>query len=443
MLIRPEKRFLFAYFIIIIALGSILLSLPFAWAGKEPLSYLDAIFTSTSAVCVTGLTTVQTADYTLFGKIIILILIQAGGMGIISFTTIYLIIPSRRMPIQQRKLIKDFSLDSIEYDPVLIMKKIILIMFSIEMLGAIILFIGFYPTLHDHAFFAAVFHSVSAFCNAGFSTFTLNLEGYVSNPVVNITIMGLIVLGGLGFMVLRDILKKIRRKKRLALHTKIVLITTFSLIIIGAVGYFCLEYNNAYKDLPVGEKIMASLFQSVTPRTAGFNTISQQNLTDASKFFTLPLMYIGASSGSTGGGIKTTTFFVVLFMAVLGSKRSGGVVLFKRKINPAATSFASAFMIKILMLLAICIFMLLITELIFFPGPHKNFLSIVFECFSAFGTVGLSLGATPELSGIAKIVLIFMMFEGKAGLISMALTTPESTRTEVQVDYPEGEVLIG
>jgi trk system potassium uptake protein TrkH len=444
MLIRPEKRILFSYYIIIMLIGSFLLMLPFAWNGNTPLSYIDALFTSASAVCVTGLITVDTAQYSLFGKIVILLMIQAGGLGIIGFSTLYLAIPSLRLSLKHRKLVKDLYLDDVETEPRNIMRQIIFITLSIEFIGAVVLWVGFAPTLKEEAPFAALFHAISSFCNAGFSSFSNNLESYTGNPIVNFTVIILVLLGGLGFMVIRDIAKKVSGKKnQLALHSKIVLVTSLCLLIVGTVVYFALECNNAYAHLTFPEKLMAAFFQSVTPRTAGFDTISQTALTEPSKVFTLPLMLIGASSGSTGGGIKTTTFAVVLLLALFGSRRNGEIVVGKRRLPSSLLANAAVFIMKIIMLIFVGAFALCSIELMFFPGPGKNIVTLVFETFSAFGTVGLSQGVTPHLSIWGKFILMLLMFEGKAGLVAMALTTPDPRYMEKHVNYPSGEVLIG
>ncbi|MBN2353259.1 MAG: potassium transporter [Spirochaetales bacterium] len=444
MLIRPEKRFLFSYYIIIILVGSILLSLPFSWNGKGSLSYIDAFFTSASAVCVTGLITVDTAQFSLFGKIIILLMIQAGGLGIIGFTTIYLAIPSLRLSLKHRMLVKELYLDDVEFEPQNIMKQIVFITLLIEFIGAVFLWIGFAPTLKENAPLAAIFHSISAFCNSGFSIFSTSMEGFVGNPIVNFTVMGLVILGGLGFMVIRDIAKRVSgKKRRLALHSRIVLVTSLCLILLGAVAFFALEYNNAYARLNPGEKVMAAVFQSVTPRTAGFDTVTQSKLSAPSKLLTLPLMYIGASSGSTGGGIKTTTFAVILLMALFGSRRGGEIVVGGRRLPASLLSNAAIFMLKIFMILFVSLFVMSVVELVFFPGPGKDLFNLTFEAFSAFGTVGLSQGVTPNLSVFGKLILVFLMFEGKAGLLAMALTSPTFRFSQKELHYPSGEVLIG
>jgi trk system potassium uptake protein TrkH len=439
---RSDTLILFSYFIILIILGSILLKIPIAWEGKQDLPYIDALFTSTSAVCVTGLITVDTAQYSLFGKIIILILIQFGGLGIITFTTIYLALPSRRLSLTDSKIIKQYYLDEVETKPTYIIRQIVTMTLIFEITGAVLLFIGFYPDLGKNTLFFSIFHAISAFCNAGFSTFSNNLENYVHNPLVCITIMSLIVLGGLGFVTLRDLIKKsTNRKRRLTVHTKLMVIFTSFLIISAASLFFILESNNAVSQLNSGEKILACFFQAVTPRTAGFNTIVQSKLTDPSKLATITLMFIGGGSASTAGGVKVSTFFLVI-MSLWIVKRRGDMLLFKKRIPMQTVFKAAMFLLKALSIIFVSIFILCITELVISPGEHKHVLNIVFEAFSAFGTVGLSLGVTPNLSGLGKMVIILTMFAGRVGLISMAMA-PDRKKIEQLIEYPDGEVLIG
>lgn len=441
--LKSEKLFLFFYFIFVILIGTILLLLDISWHGQSKLDFIDALFTATSAVCVTGLITVKTADYSLIGQIIIMFLIQAGGLGIISFSTIYLALPARRISLKSRKVIREYYIDSVETEPLKIIKQIIIITIIIELLGTSILFLVFSRTVPGNSIFASLFHSVSAFCNAGFSLFSNNLEDYINNPVVSLTVAMLIVLGGIGFVVLQDIGRKIKNfKRKLALHTKIVLLATALLIVLGACLFFIFEFNNTLKSLSLGNKIIASLFQSITPRTAGFNTINQQALSFPSKVFTLPLMFIGGASGSIAGGIRVTTFFIVLLVALWGSGRKSEFHIFKRKISKIAVSRAAMFTIKAFLLVFSSVFLLTISELFFFNTGNKNFLSVVFETFSAFGTVGLSLGITSSLSIMGKIVIIFTMFSGRVGLISMAMPEP-GRQSKCNYDYPTGEVLIG
>jgi trk system potassium uptake protein TrkH len=445
MKIRNRDRFfLLTYFITIILLGSFLLWLPVSWKGPSRLHYIDALFTSTSAVCVTGLVSVDTALYTFFGKTVIVLLIQFGGLGIITFATIFLANPRGKISLANRKLIGDYYLSSIEVNPRKIIRNIIVLTLSIELMGALCMFPVFFQKLGWRAAFTSVFHAVSAFCNAGFSTFSDNLAGYVASPTVNFAIMGLIVLGGMGFLVQEDLIKRaMGRHKRLSLHTKLVLSITAVLIIGGALVYLLFEWSGAaYKGLNAPQKIMASLFQSVTPRTAGFNTVDQAALSFPSKVFTLFLMYVGASPASTGGGIKTTTFFIILVMILRGSEAREDIRVFGRKVSGGSINRGMMFALRALAILSIAIFLLSMSELFVFPHEKKLFIEIVFETFSAFGTVGLSLGMTPYLTVMGKCIIILTMFAGRVGMAALAVTVPSRLPKRL-VDIPEEEVLIG
>lgn len=439
--ITSEKVILFSYFIGIILLGSFLLMIRAAWKGPLPLKYIDALFTSTSAVCVTGLITVDTALFTRFGQAIIALLIQFGGLGIIAFATIYVTLPHKRISLVNRGIIKDYYIEEVEYNPKLIIKHILITTFAIEALGAIFLYFRFRP--HEHAIFLSVFHAISAFCNAGFSTFSTNLEGYRGDVIVNLAIMALIVLGGIGFMVMRDLGKHLSRKKRhLSTQSKVVFATTFALICGGAFVFFLLESGNSMKGLPLKERILASFFQSVTPRTAGFDTIAQNQLSDASVLVSMLLMFIGASPGSTGGGIKTTTFFVVLLAAIKNVDDKLKLNIRHRAI-PTRTIIKSFSVVgKAMILVIFSAVAILIFERAAISTGVMRLTDVLFEVISAFGTVGLSLGITAGLATASKTVLILTMFAGRVGLFAMAL--PSSTRRiERYVDLPETELMIG
>ena len=438
-----DRFFLFAYFISIILLGSFLLLIPSAWRGPERLRYIDALFTSTSAVCVTGLTAVDTSLFSLFGKTVIMLLIQFGGLGIITFTTIFLANPRSKISLANRKLIGDYYIPSVEADPRRIIRSILLFTIVIEALGALLIYSRFRLTVHERPVFTSVFHAISAFCNAGFSTFSANLEGYVADPVINSAIMILLVLGGLGFVVIEDLLERmIGRRSRLAVHTRLVVGMSLALIITGAAVYLIFEWGNAYAALSAPQKIMASLFQAVTPRTAGFDTVAQAGLSMPSRAFTLLLMYIGASPASTGGGIKTTTFFIVLVMILRGSEAREDIRIFRKKVSSASINRGMMLALRAMAILAIAVFVLTITELLLSPHKGTLFIQVIFETFSAFGTVGLSLGLTPLLSGAGKAVIILTMFAGRVGMSALAISIPR-TLPKRAVDVPEEEVLIG
>jgi trk system potassium uptake protein TrkH len=441
--VRSERFYLFSYFVGVILVGAALLWLPFSWKGPGRLSWVDALFTATSAVCVTGLITVDTAQYTLLGQTLILLLIQFGGLGIITFSTFLLVRPRLKLSMTSYRVIKGFSLDSIESDPLSIVRQIVGSTLAIEALGAVALYFGFRSTVPGRRVFTSVFHAISAFCNAGFSTFSTNLEGYVGNVTVNLTVMALIVAGGIGFVVLQDARDTLLlgRKRALSLHSRSVLATTSVLILAGAGLFLLFEHRLAYAALSRPHRVLAAFFQSITPRTAGFDTVAQSGLTVSSKMLTLLLMFIGGASGSTAGGIKVNTFFIISLLAVRGADERGEVNAFRRKIPTKTVDNAVIFMMKALMLVFLIGFLLTVTER-FFASRESLFIEYIFETFSAFGTVGLSLGITPFLSVPGKLLIVATMFMGRVGLLALAI--PAGRRLPVHVlDYPEEEVMVG
>jgi trk system potassium uptake protein len=439
--ISADKVVIFSYFSGIILLGALLLMLPSSWAGPKPLGFIDALFTSTSAVCVTGLTVVDTALFTLWGQLIIAALIQFGGLGIITFATIYVAIPHKKIALMNRSIIKDYYLDEVEYNPKTIIGTILATTVAVEGLGAVALYFRF-RNLKD-GLFIAIFHSVSAFCNAGFSTFSTNLEGYVGDPIVNIAIMLLIVMGGLGFIVVRDIMKRMSgKRKRLSTHSRIALSVTFFLIIAGAILFFILESHHSMRGLPLGTQILASFFQSVTPRTAGFDTIIQSRLSDASVLITIVLMFIGACPGSTGGGIKTTTFFVLAMTALKGPDDEGNIRIGKRSITSASVLKAVGILGKGVMIVIVSATVILFLERPAIISGAMGLIDVLFEVVSAFGTVGLSLGITASLVPAAKVVLILTMFAGRVGLFAMSLPGSKA-RIAKYARLPEANVMLG
>ena len=440
--LQSEKLFLFSYFLAAIGLGTIVLYLPVSWGGAHPLSLVDALFTATSAVCVTGLITVDTPTYSNLGQIMILLLIQAGGLGIITFSTIYLARPRGRISLIRHRIIRGYYLESSGLGTMAIVRRIVAVTLSFELVGTLILYRTFSATVTEKRLFVSLFHAVSAFCNAGFSLFSNNLEGYTTNTAVSLTIMILVVFGGLGFVVLRDAAgAAMVKKKQLSLHSKIVFLMSGTLLVFAAGFYLAFESGRSLAALNPGQKIVASLFQAATPRTAGFNTIPQGTLSIPSKTLTMLFMFIGGGSGSIAGGIKVNTFFIVLLMLFQGPDSRGEVTVFKRKIAGTRIFHATMFMLKALLLLFGSFLLLTITEL-WFAGHRTDVFSLAFETVSAFGTVGLSLGATPNLTGVGKLVLVVTMFMGRIGLLALAI--PRSRPYPVHVlDYPQGEVLIG
>lgn len=442
--INPSRLFVLS-FLATILFGALLLMLPAAvTSGKN--NFIDALFTSTSAVCVTGLITVDTATYyTPFGQIIIMLLFQIGGLGLMTFTTFFAFFLSGGLGIKERIVLHEL-LDEENIGKITkIISYLTLITFTIEGIGALTLYYSIQNQFNNFkdALFISVFHSISAFCNAGFSLFTNNLADsrIVNNYVFTTTIAFLIILGGIGFGTIMNIfnidswqLKKSRIRIKLSLQTKIVLITTLVLIVIGTFATYALEYNVSLKGMTELQKLHASFFQSVTTRTAGFNTIDMSKLSTATTVFYCILMFIGASPGGTGGGIKTTTFTLILFgsLAVLRNAKS---VTYKNRTIPKETLLRglikSFFSISIITL---GILGLAVTE-------NKSLRDISFEVFSAFGTVGLSRGITASLSEYGKIIIILIMFIGRVGPLAFLFSILK-IKEPPSYDLPEENISI-
>ena len=436
-------------FAAVIAAGTLLLRSPAALSGR-PLSWIDALFTSTSAVCVTGLTVVDTGTrFSTAGQLILLLLIQVGGLGIMTYTTVVILLLGRRPSMQSRELLEGtFSYRRAGEVPALV-RSIFRTTLLFETAGAALLFAGFARHMPPgRAAYQALFHSVSAFCNAGFSLFSSSLTVYATDPLVSGTVMVLIVCGGLGFVVLRELAAAGpalvgRRKVRLSLHCRTVLVTTACLILAGTAAFVFLEGANVLAGLSWPGRILVALFQAVTPRTAGFNTVDIGLLTNATLLVLLLLMFVGASPGSAGGGVKTTSFSVLLALAWAKWKAREETFLFRRTV-PAETVARSISIILLSAFLILgCTLVLSITELrgVPHPGSRGLFLAYLFEAVSAFGTVGLSMGVTPTLSGAGKAVLILLMFLGRLGPITVAMAV--SRRGGPAFTYPEENLMVG
>ncbi len=442
-IVPAGKVLLFSFFIGVIIAGSLLLMLPDMWRGKGELHYIDALFTAVSAVCVTGLVTVDTSQFTMLGQIVIMLLIQVGGLGIVTFSTIYLTGPSAKISLSNRQIINEYYVESVEYDPRRIVRNIVILTFGTEALGTLLLIGGFSGHAHGNLLFSALFHAISAFCNAGFSLYDNSMEDYSGNALVLVTIMVLIVSGGLGFVVVQDVTRKIRRgrRHRLSLHSRVMLAGTIVLIVVGALFYLVMEQRHSMRGLSHGNRILGALFQSVTTRTAGFNAVNEADMTMPSKALTLVLMFIGGGPGSIAGGVKVTTFVLLLAIALRTGDEAASVRMANRLVSPKVTIRATSLVVKAMMILGIAIGLLTVTETLV-GGRDITFIEIVFESVSAFGTVGLSLGLTPTLTLLGKVVIILTMFAGRVGLVSLAMPSPDLYK-ERFISYPEGEVLIG
>lgn len=433
-----SAQFLVIGYFIVIFTGTILLMLPLATTSEGSMSFLNALFTSTSATCVTGLIVVNTSTaFTVFGQLVIMFLIQIGGIGIMTMSSLIALVIGRKIGLKERLLIKD-DLDHLQISGIVrLVKYVLTFTFVIEGTAALILFFRFiFNYRFWRAFYLAIFHSVSAFNNAGFDIFGNSLEGFTGDIVVNFVVMSLIVLGGIGFAVMVELYDN-KGIKKFTLQTKMVLMITILLIIIGFFCFLFLEYNNkaTIGNLPFGQKLLASLFLSITPRTAGFNTVPTGQLHSSTLFLIIVLMFIGASPGSTGGGIKTTTFGVLLMTVWNLIKGKDDIEVFKRRLEEDVVFKAIVTTFLALSLVIMVTMILSITE-------GKAFMSVLFETVSAFGTVGLSTGITSTLSRIGKILITFTMFVGRVGPLTLALALAERKRNGVY-HYPKENIMVG
>lgn len=432
-------------FATIILIGAVLLNLPVATIDGVKTPFIDCIFTSTSAVCVTGLVTVDTGTYwSYFGKTVIMILIQIGGLGFMSFATLIAIIAGKRITLKERLLIREsISLTSLQ-GIVRFARYILAFTFSIELVGALLLSIQFIPEFGlGKGIYYSIFHAVSAFCNAGFDLMGgySSMTAYSGNPLIILTLSALIIIGGLGFYVWDDIYNY-KRNRRLSLQTKVVIATSAFLIVFGFVLFFIFEYSNpaTLKDMTLGEKILSAFFASVSPRTAGFNSIDLASMSMASALLTIILMFIGGSPGSTAGGIKTSTAGVLLLTVISVIRGREDTEVFKKKISKETVYKAFAVVVIALGLVFTVTVLLTITE----SGAGVPFEQYLFEATSAFGTVGLTMGLTQKLTSIGKVIVAITMYAGRIGpltlLVAIAIRSNNKTNS---IKYPEGKILVG
>ncbi len=452
--LNPAQLFITS-FLLIIFIGSLLLLLPNATTA--PISYLDALFTSTSAVCVTGLIVVDTGThFTLFGQTIIMILIQVGGLGILTFASYFSYFFKGGTTYENQLALGDITSSQKLGDVFSTLKYIILITFGIELFASILIYISLdsthFGSQSEHMFFS-VFHSISAFCNAGFSNLTNGLyeQGFRFNYFLQMIIILTFVLGGLGFPIVVNILKylnykvsnliqhaSIRNKYRpwiLNLNSRITLITTLSISFVAFFLFYFLEYHNSLADHQGFGKIVTALFGATTPRTAGFNTIDMTSMAFPTIMLVLLLMWVGASPQSTGGGIKTSTFAIATLNIISLARGKTRIEIFRREI--ADISVRRAFAIISLSLAVIGVSILLLT--IF--DPDKKLIDIAFECFSAYSTVGLSLGITSGLSSAGKLVIIILMFVGRISMLSLFIAVFKKVKHK-NYSYPKEEITI-
>ena len=430
-------------FLAVIFLGSLLLSLPISSADGEAVPYLDALFTATTATCVTGLVTLTTAStWSVFGQAVILVLIQVGGLGVVTIMSALMILLQKRMGIGDRLLIQDaFNLNSLS-GIVRFVKRVILGTALVEGIGALLYMTVFVPEFGLRGIWIAVFTSISAFCNAGMDIIADNsLSSYATNPIINLVTCALIVLGGIGYIVWWDVMglrKGAAGRRRLSLHSKIAISTTLLLIFGGGLLILLFEYHNprTIAELSLFDKLQVSLFQSVTTRTAGFATVPQQDLTNASSLLCLLLMFIGGSPVGTAGGIKTVTIAVLFASALSAVRNRQEVTLFQRNISKQAVSKAVAVTTMSFVILFTSTLLLSAVS----PGEP---LDILFETVSATATVGLSRDLTPYLNAYGKIIIIGTMYLGRVGPISLALALNSGKKQQNIIKNPTEEISVG
>mgnify|MGYP000898272770 CR=1 FL=1 len=422
----------------LILMGAILLNLPIASKNGESIGFINALFTSASAVCVTGLVVVNTGEFwSLFGQIVIILLIQMGGLGFMTMATIVALLLGKKITIRERLVIKEQLNSETLSGLVKLTKYVVLSTILIEGVGALLLATRFIPTYGfiKGAWFS-IFHSISAFCNAGFDLTGDSIAPFVGDTIINLTIAGLIIVGGLGFSVYIDISRE-KSFKRLHLHSKLVIVITIILILIGTISIFIIENNNMLTlgKLSFKEKVLASFFQAVVPRTAGYYSVNIGALYDTTVFLMIILMFIGGSPGSTAGGIKTTTFGAIALTTISIIKGEKDVVVFKKRISDEIINRSLAIVSVGILLVVLVSFILTITE-------GAVFLDILFETTSAFATVGLTRGITPYLSNFGKIIITLTMYAGRVGPLTMAFAFGNK-KTHMKYRYSEGNILVG
>lgn len=427
-----------------IFIGAILLTLPIASEEGTATNFLDALFTATSAVCVTGLVVVDTANYwSTFGEIVIMLLIQVGGLGIMTFAGLFAILLGKKIGLRERLVLQE-ALNKVTISGVVkLVRQILIASLIIEAVGAIVLALRFLQDMSlGQAVYYGIFHSISAFNNAGFDLFGAvsgeytSLTSFVTDPIVSLMIALLFIIGGLGFSVLMQIVY-IHNRKRWSLHTKIVLLTSLILLGVGFFVVLALEWSNpnTLRELSFVNKLVSTFFTAATPRTAGFNVLDTAGLRVPTQFFIIALMFIGASSGSTGGGVKTTTFASVILATRAVVTGKGSTTAFKRTIPTDLVAKASAIVFISLSWVILVTLLLAISE-------AGDFLTILFEATSAFGTVGLSMGLTGSLSEFGRVLIIITMFLGRLGPLTLMYAIAQR-QDKVKYRYQDEQMLVG
>lgn len=443
--IRPE-RVLASGFLMLIVVGALLLALPVSSVSGKSIGLFEGMFTATSAVCVTGLIVVDTGTtFSLFGQVVLLGLIQLGGLGFMIFATLIMAAMGRRINLRNRVLIRESMNATTMTDLTRLAKWFGILAFGIELIGAALLAIRFVPMLGwKKGLFFSLFHSVSAFCNAGFDLFGgySSLTSFWNDPLVLLSVAVLIVLGGIGFAVMMEVIQQRGKWSSFSLHTKIVLVVSSALLLGGTLFYVLVEWGNpgtlAAEDAGLGTKLLGAFFQSVTMRTAGFNSVDLAKMTDASKLMSVLLMFIGASPASTGGGVKTTTISVLLLIVLSVVRGQENVNVFGKRLPADLMRRALAILFITMTVLIAGTMGLALLE------PELDFIDILFETTSAIATVGVSAAGTPGMSRGSQAILIPMMFFGRVGPLTMALALANRLgKGDNKLKYPEEKIMIG
>jgi trk system potassium uptake protein TrkH len=454
-LFAKPARMIVTSFLFLDIVGTILLCLPIATQSRESIGIFDALFTTVSCTCVTGLVVLDTATtFSAFGKIVMVILIQLGGLSLITITSIFLNFARKRVGLKAKLLAQESSGSFSFMELPALLKSIIMTTFLFEFVGCVLLSTQFIPLYGiKNGIGKAGFMAISAFCNAGFDLMGNTASGPYSsltaangNPVIMFTIGFLIIFGGLGFVVWRDILSFYKTRK-LRLQSKIAIIMTSSLVIFGMLFFLAVEWNNpgefALGGLPAWQKPIAAFFQSVTMRTAGFNSINMSNLYDGTKLISVVLMFIGAGSGSTGGGIKVSTFMLLVYAVVAEIRGRGEVIVLKNKIAKSAVSRAISIFVLGLMVMVGLSLILTFTETAALRDGTFEYLDLLFESASAFGTVGVSAAQTQTLTSLSQLFIIPVMFIGRVGPIAFAITLAIREPKPTTNVYPESKIQLG
>ncbi|MFA6857256.1 MAG: potassium transporter TrkG [Treponema sp.] len=447
--IHTANTQLFAYFIFLALLGSVLFQLPRFYVSGKPVPYLDGLFTTVSALCVTGLSTVDMSIYTGAGLALLLFFIEAGGLGLVTFFTIYLAVPSKKISMVNRNFIRDFFVEDIEVNPRQIIIRILITTVVIQTAGAVLLAVLLYKAGETHNIFYGIFLSVSAFCNAGFAPYPDSLHRFYADYGICTIVCILVIAGGLGFTVINDIAmyiyRRIHHKRRsmLSFHTHIVLFMTVLLIVCGALLFFIAEYSHAFKNMTLPQKLFSAFFQAVTLRTAGFDTVEQNTFSAPSTIISVLLMMTGGSPGSMAGGLKTTTVFLVCCYAFKDPEDKGDLSVFRRDIPLSVLEKAVGVLVKGFCIFFVSLLLLTFSEHASLQTGIFTLSDLVYEAVSAFGTVGLSKGITSLLSVYGKIIIILTMFAGRTGIIAMTVNASHGGDQKELTDYPYGTVIVG